>query len=397
MRIRRCSPAACVLALCASLSLAHGAPPPKVPPKAGPDLATALEDIRAKEQLPGIILAVQRPGGVLETYAAGVVDRGTKRRFTGREHFYIGSVTKMYTAALVLDLLDDGLLGLDDPLARHVPEFPGADKITLRHLLNQTSGLADFEVKMYFEPSRAKFMEALTRKWTVEQMLEFAGGLKPEFPPGAAWAYSNTNYLLLAVVAERVAKKPFAAALRERILAPLGLEHTWLAFWEPPRGAIEITGYMDEIPGWPHNEVFAPTRASTPIDTNNSGYGHSGLASTLQDGVTFLRALLGGTLLSKASTQAMQQYVAMKGKPPRKAEPNEMGYGLGLVHMVLPGSEMIGHGGNFNGHSAGVFYLPACDTYISVAYNRGFFDELGIYDRIAAALGCASPAKGTKK
>ena len=352
-------------------------------------IVQVLDNARISTKSPGMILGVLRPHGDPEVYASGVTDIDSDTRFIGSEHFFLGSVTKIFTATLVLDLAAEGTLELDDRLSEYVPVFPGADDISLRQLLNHTSGLADFEKHIYLEFPEEDCLEALSRDWTKEQMLELAGQLEPLSQPGESWEYSNTNYFLLALVVERATGQDFTEVLRSRILDPLGLDDTWLAYWEPARGEVKSTGYLSAMESWPLSKMFGELGPTTSFDGSNLGFGHSGLVSTLEDGLMFLSSLMKGEIIDDNMMEKMQSFVALSDAPAEGNKPVS-GYGLGLFHIVRPGYEMLGHGGMFNGHTAGLWYFPACDTTIALYVNRGFIDEFKIYDELAEALDCKS-------
>jgi len=175
-------------------------------------------------------------------------------------------------------------------------------------------------------------------------------------------------------------------ALRVRVLEPLDLEQTWLHRWEEPRGEVGATGYLSSLEFWPTSTMFGELGATTSLDSSNLGYGHSGLVSTLEDGLKLVSALMKGEVLETESMEAMQTFVPIKEAAPDKPSP---GYGLGLFHVIRPGYDMTGHGGMFNGHTAGFWYLPGCETSVAMYANRGFIDEFPIYDRLVDDLGCA--------
>ena len=152
-----------------------------------------------------------------------MADLDSGRAINPDDAFLLGSVSKTYTATLILRLAEEQRLSINDPLSRWIPDFPRGDEITLAHLLQHTSGLRDFYLYCYLRPDRSEMIEMVTRQWTQAEMLEMAGRFGHSFDPGADWSYSNTNYFLLGVVAEREAAMTLAQAYRHYLLDPLGL------------------------------------------------------------------------------------------------------------------------------------------------------------------------------
>jgi D-alanyl-D-alanine carboxypeptidase len=160
-------------------------------------LQTTLNAIRSKGHFPGMSAAVVFPDGSMWTGQSGVGVLSTGAPVTADTLFAVGSISKTFTGALALRLAERGTISLDDPVSRWVPTFPNAANITLRELLNHTSGIRDL-----FDPSVYKYIGAdRSAKWTPEQVLSLIG--KPYFAPGKGYHYSSTNYVLLGVVLER--------------------------------------------------------------------------------------------------------------------------------------------------------------------------------------------------
>jgi CubicO group peptidase (beta-lactamase class C family) len=167
--------------------------------------------------------AVVIPGQGTWLGASGVANPKTGEPVTTDTAFALGSVTKTFIAALVLKLSEEGVLGLDDPLTRWVPRFPGANRITIRQLLNHTSGVFNMTDNRAFIETQ---IEHPRERWTARRILSYVG--PPLFPPGTNWGYSNTNYILLGLVVERATGSSVAAELRRTVLEPAGAERVFL-------------------------------------------------------------------------------------------------------------------------------------------------------------------------
>ena len=201
-------------------------------------------------------MTITWPDGRSWTGTSGYADVKAGRPVTADTVFPIASMSKTFTAALVLSLVDDGKLSLDAKVAPLLPgvrlgsagkSIPAA--ITVRMLLDHTSGLADF----FFGKGIDKaLMAARGATWTAQRALTFVG--TPLSKPGRSWHYSNTNYLLLGLLAERVGGAPFAEQVRERLFTPAGLEDAYVQVAEKPRGPLALGYYYN-----------SPSRTAAPI------------------------------------------------------------------------------------------------------------------------------------
>jgi D-alanyl-D-alanine carboxypeptidase len=218
--------------------------------------------------------------------------------------FRIGSVTKTFTATIILQLAAEGKLGLDDTLYRYLPGVvPDGQHITIRELLGHRSGLANYTD--YVDWLARADRSTSTRPIDV---LRFAASQPPYAPPGIEWEYSNTNYIALGLIIERIARQSFAQQLEQRILRPLGLRNTQLA----------------------------TTRTLVDLDDQgvnpNLSWAAGGIVSNAPDLVRFFSALLSGHILSRRALAQMEQTVTS-------------GEGLGIVSTRLRCGLLWGHGG----------------------------------------------------
>jgi D-alanyl-D-alanine carboxypeptidase len=176
-------------------------------------LQGALDRVRVDYGMPGASAAVVIAGEGVWTGSSGEADLRTHRRVTDRTLFAVGSITKTLIAALVLKLAEDDVLDLDDRLSRWVPEFPNSGRITLRQLLNHTSGTSDFVVDPAFAAAQRRSSNAV---WTPRRTLRYAR--EPAGEPGVDWRYSSTNYILAGLVIERATGSTVAHELHRRLL-----------------------------------------------------------------------------------------------------------------------------------------------------------------------------------
>lgn len=263
--------------------------------------------------------------------------------------FLAYSLTKTFTAVLLLLLQDEGRLSLDARLARWFPHIARAEHISLRQLLNHTAGIPDYgELRSYHDAVRA----SPSAPWTFERFAAETFDQGPSFAPGTGWAYSNPAYLLLKQIAEDVAERTYAGLIAERIAWPLELRNTFVT---------ETTSDMARLAP-ATSRALAPD--GTPRDVRDHYHPgwvwHGVVASSPSDIVHFLSALFRGQLVSPQSLREMTTLVPVplpiKAKPPRWGRPS---YGLGLMaDPASPWGRIWGHNGGGPGYNASAFHAP---------------------------------------
>ncbi|MFB6894744.1 serine hydrolase domain-containing protein, partial [Kitasatospora sp. NPDC056327] len=271
--------------------------------------------------------------------AAGVTDLDTNRPARADGRFRIGSVTKTFVATVVLQLVDEGGLRLDDPVEKHLPgTVPGGQDITLRQLLNHTSGLFDYleTGDFLFEDEESLRTFLAGRRWQDYRPADLiaAGVGRPVyFPPGRGWHYSNTNYVLVGEVIRAVTGRSWQSEAERRIVRPLRLTDTVFPTSRP------------DIPG-PHAHGYARLPEGpvdvTLVNPTVGGAAGNGI-STTADLNRFHAALFGGGLLSAARFAEMTTTVPAPGI--------DAHYGLGLTRYDLGCGELWGHTGGVPGYS----------------------------------------------
>ncbi|PEA29848.1 D-alanyl-D-alanine carboxypeptidase [Bacillus toyonensis] len=286
---------------------------------------------------PGI-LAKTSEGGKTWGYAAGVADLSTKKPMKTDFRFRIASVTKTFTATVVLQLAGENRLNLDDSIEKWLPgviQGNGYDgnQITIRQILNHTSGIVE-----YARSKEIDFFTNTKKSFTAEELVKIGLSMPPEFAPGKGWSYSNTGYVLLGILIEKVTGNSYAEEIENRIIEPLELSNTFLP------------GNSSVIPGTKHARGYLqPDGASELKDVTyyNPSIGSSAgdMISTADDLNKFFSSLLGGKLLKEQQLKQMLTTV-----PTGIAETG--GYGLGIYETKLPNSVSIwGHSGGIPGFS----------------------------------------------
>jgi D-alanyl-D-alanine carboxypeptidase len=326
---------------------AHATGQPACVSKLKPLLLDKMQQLR----IPGAIVYVNDPGQCSWTTTMGVGNLATGQPLQFKDHVRIGSITKTLTATAILQLVDQGKLGLDDPVSKYFPQVPDGSHITIRELLNMTSGLFNYTDDE--QVLQAAFMGFDPYKvWNPSEVLDIAFKHPPYFAPGKGWTYSNTNTILLGLLIEKITGMPVAKVFQQRIFNPLGMSHTLL----PPLSSAAIPD--------PHPQGYSygpgitgkgPTINVT--DWNPSWAWTAGSAiSTLHDLQIWARALATGRLLSAAVHKEQLQFVIL-GKG--------FGYGLGVANF----GGFLGHNGTLPGFQSWMGYQPQIGATIIVLTN----------------------------
>ena len=329
---------------------------------AGPRLQRILDQAVAAPDAPspGVSLYVRAPGHRVWSGAAGLGRLRPARPMRPDDRFRAGSITKPFVAAATLQLTEEGRLRLDQPISavlgpRVLARFPGADRITVRMLLNHTSGIADyddgaFDLEVAADPQR---------RWSVGELLDRASALPRVFAPGDGFAYSNTDYNLLGLILEHVTGRPWRAVVRTGVIERLHLRHTSL----PAPGTVVRGG--DIAHGY---DVFGGAlRDLTDVDSSMAGAaGGNALLTNAGDLTRFVHGLFAGRLFRHRRTlDEMRTFLTTPEEHGRD------GYGLGLERYSLPGGvRLIGHMGTGAGYRALMFHLPARHLDFTLALNR---------------------------
>jgi D-alanyl-D-alanine carboxypeptidase len=324
-------------------------------------LTSRLGTLRSTYGLPGVSAAILFPDGTMWRATSGFAEVATRRRLTADTEFAIASISKTFLAALILRLVEEGKVGLDTAVAPYLPDVVIDPGITVRQLLDHTSGLHDY----FYDPDiDADLLGDRTRAWTATEALGYVG--KPYFEPGAGWHYSNTNYVILGLLAESVEGVPLAEQFRTRFLAPFGLDHTHYQGVEKPLGPL-ARAYRFSGPGLRLKPIpLSDGTNVVPFTSVVTAAGSAGsLASTPDDLVTWARALYGGSVLSPASLAAMVGDVSFTAafKP-------SIPYGLGVQAATVDGRPTLGHSGRLLGSRTVMRWLPDQGIAIAVLTNQ---------------------------
>ena len=353
-----------------------------VPPHLGTASATTLvraalderlELLRKKAGIPGISATILFADGSVWKGSAGLADVAAGRPVTTDTAFPVASVSKTFTSALILGLIEDGKLTLDAPVKPYLPTLNIDPAITVRELLDHTSGLRDF----YFGAGIDKAL--LTRPdqyWDPVRSLGYVG--KPFSKPGVSWHYSNTNYLILGLLAQAVGGAPVAGQLRDRFFTPLGLQETYYQGVEAPHGptahSYRFTGAKPTLPAIDLSDGTQVVPFTSVVTASGAA---GSIATTSADLARWARAVYGGPVLSATSRAEMiADVIRTANYKPATA------YGLGVQVVQVDGHPALGHSGRFLGARAVVRWLPDEQIAIAVLTNQSRSDP----NRILADL-----------
>lgn len=289
--------------------------------------------------------------------SSGAATLGTHRPVPVNGRFRIGSETKAFVATVVLQLVAEHRLGLDDTVDSRLPDvLPAGEGITVRELLNHTSGIPDI-LTTFPSPYSGAFVKMRWKTWSASDLVARVSAKPLLFPPGSKAGYSNTNYLLLGMLIERITGQPYGVAVRDRIIRPLGLRHTSVPGTDPYIRGPHAHGYLP----------LADDGSDRLVDItafNPSLLGSAGeMLSTTRDLNRFFGALLGGRLLPPYLMKQM------------RTTAGDSIYGLGIIKRQLPcGVTVWGKDGDAPGYSTWSFTTPDTQRRVAVSVTWGAGD-----------------------
>ncbi|RAG81952.1 serine hydrolase [Streptacidiphilus pinicola] len=307
-------------------------------------LDKAIESVMKETGTPGVTVGLTLPGRGDYVRSFGVADKATGMPMWPGLYLRIGSETKTFTATAVLELVDQGLVKLDSPIAAYLHGIPNGRHITVRQLLEMRSGLFPYTADTDFD--KALFTDPY-RQWTPQELLAYAFRHHPT-APGVKFQYSNTNYVVLGLLVEKLGRMPLADFVRERILEPSHLDHTFFPFGAEFRKP-HAHGYTDQ--------TLTGAVADSTKWNPSAAWAAGAMISDLRDMRLWAKDVATGTLLSPA-TQAERVKFIPAGFP-------GAGYGLGLFET----NGWRGHNGSIPGYESATVYLPQEHATLVVLLN----------------------------
>jgi CubicO group peptidase (beta-lactamase class C family) len=320
-----------------------------------------LSRFMADANVVGVVAAVARGGETIVQRAAGLADRKAATPMTLDTSFRLGSVSKQFTASLVMRLVERQMVSPDDLVEKHYPELPKKWRgVTVRQLLNHTSGIPDFT-----DTSPSNWPKSLPPA----EMLGLVADDSLHFAAGSKYEYSNSNYMLLGLIAERHYAKPLAQILADELFTPLGLKT--MRFCEDAYGANgQARPYVRD------NEAIE----DAPYRSVAHSFGAGGICSTIADVVRWNQSLHGGKVVSAASYALMTTPSGAAA-----AAPERYGFGLGL--RALAGREMVYHGGLVPGFITVNGWIAAEQLSITVLTNTSPTPQMNALFRDLTRIG----------
>jgi D-alanyl-D-alanine carboxypeptidase len=325
------------------------------------EVAAAVRGAMTKLDIPGVIVGVWQRGEkpIVKAFGSRSYDLATSQpgppdMSTGL-FMRIGSETKTFTATAVLQLVEAGKVGFEDPISKYLKGVPDGSSITVRELGEMRSGLVDFTDNATWE---AEYLAAPSRYWAPRQLLAASFGLPPAFPPGQGYEYSNTNYILLGLLVEKVSGERIGSYVERHILAPLQMKDTTFApgteFAKP-----HADGYT--------RQTLEGTAANATRWSASWAWSAGAMVSTLHDLRIWAKAVATGTLLKPAIQRQRERFRPIPELP-------KAGYGFGL----LDANGWIGHDGDVPGYQSLTVYLPSKQATMVILLNSDVDDEYNL-------------------
>ncbi len=318
----------------------------------------AATKILADTGVPSASVGVVKDGKIVYTRAYGMARLSPPKPAAPEMAYPIGSISKQFTATAVLLLQQDGKLKLDDPVGKYFPELTRANEVTIRNLLTMTSGYEDYAPQDYIIPAWLKEAQPINiiHEWAEKPL---------DFEPGTKWQYSNTNFVLAALIVEKVSGESFERFLRERVLGPAGLEGVVNTYTE--RQKLQVTGYV--------SYAMAPPREQ-PLEAAGWYFGDGDLAMPASALLKWDIGIMKQSLLSKASYAEFETAQKLK-------DGTDSGYGLGTDVHVRNGRRELEHGGEVGGFVAENVMYPDDGVAVVVLTNEVASSAAG---KIASAI-----------
>jgi D-alanyl-D-alanine carboxypeptidase len=366
-RSRLCATLAAAAALAVLLAPAMGLAAPKGDgAQRLAKVSAAVRGVMREREIPGVILGVWQRGEapIVKAYGSREVDLATHER--GRPmrtglYIRIGSETKTFTGTAVLQLVDEGKVGLEDPISKYVKGVPNGESITVRELGDMRSGLVSYTAT---EEWAKQFFANPFRPWTPSELLAYSFGQPPLFPPNGTFNYSNTNFVLLGLLVEEVTGEPLGQYFERHIIRPLQMTHTVFpssaAFPRP-----HASGYTEQD--------AAGTVAETTNWDPSWGWAAGAMISDLHDLRIWAKSLATGSLLSPATQRQRERFIPAPGLEPAR-------YGFALFDV----KGWIGHNGSLPGYGSLTVYSPSLRTTMVILLNSDISPKSGELSTLVA-------------
>lgn len=323
----------------------------------------ALLDAMTSKGVVGITMSIDDPTKGKWTGASGKADLHNNIDMQSCNISRVGSTVKTFTSTTVIILAEEGKLNLDDKISDYlsgeiIDNIENADIATIRQLLQHTSGIYNYIQNLQFQTAS---LNNLVKEWHAKDLLEYAYNKKAYFSPGSDVRYSNTGYILLGLLIEKIEGKPFHVVFQEKIFTPLGLSQTQFAAKDPVPDGI-ARGYIDLY-----------SNLQVVESTYYSGWDYftadGGLISNPYDLTIFMQALFNGEIISNSSLNEMLSW-----QTPSEVDANffPISFGLGIFKIETQYGDAYMHSGDAIGYYANMLYFPNSDIAIAYAVNSNY-------------------------
>lgn len=333
-------------------------------------LKAKLDELFAQSNVPGVSASVVLPEGYVMPFAAGSADKELKKPMSVLTLMIQGSVGKTYVAAVALQMIHDKKLGLNEKVSSYLgkepwfDQLPNAQNVTVRMLMNHTSGIMRYEL----DP---KFTDDLTMQptkvWTPAERISYVLGKKPKFAAGQGWDYSDTNYIVLGMIIEKITGKRIEELIRTKLLEPLSLKQTTSSDRLIVKGLAQ--GYAGPQNPFGGKERMLNADGSMIVNPQFEWTG-GGMASTTADLARWAKLMYEGKAFDASMLPVMLEGVSapMLGR--------EAKYGLGVILRPTPLGKTYGHSGFFPGYMTEVMYWPETKVAVAVQVNTSEFQKV---------------------
>jgi D-alanyl-D-alanine carboxypeptidase len=312
----------------------------------------------------GVTVAVVNHGDTLLMKGYGERDQGKHLPAEPSTVYRIGSITKQFTAAAVLKLVEAGKIRLSDPITKYLPQYPQWSSVTVRQLLTHTSGIPSYT-------SSPKWRGRMAEDLTPAQIVAIVEGDPLDFPPGTDWRYDNTGYVLLGMILDRVTGAPYADLMRREFFAPLGMSSATYCPSKPADPSHAL--------GYQFQGEFQPAEYLSLTQPFAAG----ALCMSVPDYVRWQSALYGGKIVSARSLALMVGPETLTVGPKKDST---TGYGMGLMRGSVGSHATIQHGGSINGFSSQQYWFPAESLTIVAFVNTVNADQDWLAKNLASAV-----------
>lgn len=306
-------------------------------------LEKELENIMTATGVRGISASIAVPDVGLWCSARGMTGRTSQEKITPDLKFCAGSIGKMFTAIVILNLIEEDRLSLENPVEKWFPHISWAGQVTINHLLTHTSGIPGFDNAKEYEAHKHLYRDP-------EKLLSYVATKELLFEPGKHYAYSNTGYLMLGIIIERVTGKSYRQAVDYYIITKLNLHKTEVVSRETLKD-LRVRGH----------------HKGTVLSESGNGvvpFAAGSIAASPRDLIIFFKSLMGGTLLTHHSLQMMFSDMNLMTHTQRTY------YGKGIVAALnTPAGNLIGHSGGIKGFGASLYYHPESNMFVCVMMN----------------------------